>query len=46
MWILGLKGVKMIKGLFTWTEDDPRRLIILAPDVFCIQFTCKNCTCP
>ena len=29
------------KGLFTWREEDPRRRIILAPYVFCIQFTCK-----
>ena len=28
--------------LFTWREEDPRRWIILAPYVFCIQFTCKK----
>ena len=28
--------------VFTWREDNPRRRIILAPYVFCIQFTCKK----
>ena len=28
--------------VFTWREDNTRRRIILAPYVFCIQFTCKK----
>ena len=32
----------LFEGLFTWREEDPRRRIILAPYVFCIQFTCKK----
>ena len=31
-----------IRVLFTWREEDPRRWIILAPYVFCDQFTCKG----
>ena len=31
-----------LKRLLTWREKDPRRRIILAPYVFCIQFTCKT----
>ena len=40
-----LKGKKIYtvkiqsKGLFTWRDEDPRGRIIVAPYVFCIQFT-------
>ena len=30
----------VVLGLFTWREENPREQIILAPDVFCIQFFC------
>ena len=33
--------INLILGMFTWREEDPRRQIILAPYVFCFQFTCK-----
>ena len=32
----------LTSGLFTYWEEDPRRRIILAPHVFCIQLTCKQ----
>ena len=34
--------INLILGMFTWREEDPRRQIILAPYVFCFQFTCQG----